>query len=159
MPGESIDGSIFQDEANKYVHILLGHLKKRFVCVAIESVPKKMTTLPSGRSFVFWVAGDGTRTFVYRTSGNAEVLGNDEFIVVGVYGADKTMTVDGRIKYLPNEGTEWIDLGPITPYGKSADDMSVSAVLKNYTKEFDELEGNPELTSVVDNSWFMDEGF
>lgn len=133
---DPIDQRIFWDEDNEYLNLTLNQMKKSYVAITVHSVATDKTqVLPSGATILFWVAGDGYRTLVYRTSGNAQVLKNSKFEFCKVIGAKKSMISDGRILYLPEEeGTAWEDLGPITPGAATENDPDFEEIRRAHLK-------------------------
>jgi len=130
------DDSIYIDPMNKYVHVPLTRLRRDYVAIEVVGSPtSKNSTMSSGKTNLFWVVGNGSKTLVYRTSGNAEIVSNKDFDFVRVMDAQQSMVVDGRILYLPaDEGAEWEDLGPIEAHALSDSDPNFKEICKAHLK-------------------------
>jgi hypothetical protein len=124
--------SIYVDPLNPYVHVPLVLLKRDYVALKVVGTPTgKNSTMFCGTTYLFWVVGDGSKTLVYRTSGNAEIVSNRDFVFVEVVDAQKSMVAEGRIMYLPTEeGSDWIDLGPILPHAYNDSDPKFDEIRK-----------------------------
>jgi len=136
-----LDERILEDSGSQYEYIPLSKLRKQFVCISVTGTPaSKDTNLPSGATYLFWVVGDGRRTFVYRTSGNAMTVANADFTFGSVVGAAKSMVTNGRIVYLPEkDSAEWVDVGPLSVTAALHTDPDFTTVRKSYLRaELDE---------------------
>jgi hypothetical protein len=112
---------------SQFVRKTKEELKQQYKLVAIYVGVARACPLGSGHRYVYWVAGDGLQTLVYQCNGLACIIDNQQFKVMEVVGAAKTMINEGRVLYLENKlGAFWEDLGPITSSGKKdVDDLEI----------------------------------
>jgi hypothetical protein len=150
---EPIDQRIFWDEKSEYVNLTLEQLKESYVAINVfGSAKDKSEILPSGQTILFWVVGDGYRTFVYRTSGNAQVIKNKTFDFVSVVDAQKSMISEGRILYLPaGDDAAWQDLGPITPGACVEEDPDFEEIRRAHLKV--DPVADEEISKFDDDNW------
>jgi hypothetical protein len=122
------------DQYGIYVNKSLEVLRSEFVPLQIHvNAHTKTCPVGSGSRSVFWVAGDGCKTMVYLPVGWPVVISNQDFTVVKVLGAVKTMELGGRIKYQHEDNDTWYDLGPVLSSGyDSTLDSPFETVRRSY---------------------------
>ena len=111
----------------------IDEMSQEFVAISVYVLASsKQCPLGAGSRILFWMCGDGSRTFAYLTSGVPVVLFNRDFSVVKVHTASNTMVVGGRIKF-QIEDSEWYDLGPIEPSGQDSEvDVNFESTRRKY---------------------------
>ena len=125
------------DQYGVYINKSIAVMNDEFVPLSIYVTPStKSCPIGSGSRHVYWVAGDGIKSMLYLTMGWPVVVSNRDFAITGVYGAIKTMALDGRVKYQLPGFDMWYDLGPITPGGYDAElDSPLETVRRSYLAE------------------------
>lgn len=118
-----------KNEPSLFIWLPLAKLRQDYVCVLVRNFP-----VEGQARYAFWVAGDGHKTMLYFTNGLAEIVNNSNFVFEGVHGAQSFKIVEGRIQYMMDEGSEWKDLGPITPMGKRDSDTRVEDMRRVHLK-------------------------
>ena len=116
----------------EYATLTQAELKRSYKAVYLYGYDNKVGY---GNRVYFWVCGNGTRSILFSTAGELHIFRNDQFTVEGVLGAAKTMVVEGRVKYLPTEDGDWVDLGPITPEGVRPDDPDMDDIREAFLLE------------------------
>ena len=142
---------LFKSQSGLYIWLPLSVLKKDYVCIETLDYP-----MQGHRSYAFWVAGDGERTFLYFTTGLAEVVPNRSFKVKKVFGAVSTMVVGGRVKYMVEEDSPWEDLGPVEAGSRLPEDLSVDSVRRSYMKT--PVEEEEQLKDALKSNFWGDGG-
>lgn len=149
----------FKNEPSPYVWLHMDKLKQSYVCVKVGGYPAEGQV-----RFAFWVVGDGCRTMFYFTSGLAEILQNSTFSIQGVVGAKETKIIEGRLKYLIDEGSEWKDLGPMTKDGRLPTDSDLESMRRLHLKNkeasvYDEEEKKQLKKALKNDLWSKGGGF